>query len=407
MKRIFALLLALCLFLPALSLAELDEDELTMVEETEDLDEEESGDDSGLSDEAIKARPLTEDELEELQAALESADYVPKELDEEKDLFINENIPESNVINILLLGVDTRKAELDETDVKLADVQMILSVDPDKGTVKLASILRDTLITNPYSGQQSPINYSLRSFDSKGIFHDNPERAIATVNYNFDLNIKYYVMINFRGVLSIVDYLGGIDLELTKGEAHNINYYLKKNAKKIARTYDNEEARKNRVTLEVKDGVQHLDGLQALMYARLRQDKTGKGYNLGDDWQRTFRTRNLLDKLLQKVLKGDTDFVSLASFAIDYVDCNLNISTMLGLVGPLMSGGILDRLSSSDSIIDQFRIPADIDGEKTWSYVQEGEWKGKIFMSKRNGNFQKNVEALHEFLFGEYFPADE
>ena len=48
----------------------------------------------------------------------------------------------------------------------------------------------------------------------------------------------------------------------------------------------------------------------------------------------------------------------------------------------------------------------DIDGQKTWAYVQEGEWYGKIFMSKRNGNFQKNVEALHEFIYGKYYPAN-
>lgn len=408
MKRILSLLLVLCLFLPALSLAELEEEDFSSADYVEevDLDEEGAEDSDILSDETIKSRPLSDEELEELKATLESSDYVPTELDEGKDLYINENIPESNIINILLLGVDTRSAELIEKDVKLADVQMILSVDPDNGTVKLASILRDTLVTNPYTGKQYPINYSIQSYNDKKVFHDNPERAIATVNSNFELNIKYYVMINFRGVLSIVDFLGGIDIELTKGEAHNINYYLKKNAKKIARTYDNEEARKNRVELELRDGVQHLDGLQALMYARLRQDKTGKGYNLGDDWQRTFRTRNLLDKLLQKVLKGNTDYISLASFAIDYVDCNLNVMDMINLVGPLLNSGILDRLGSSDSIIDQFRVPADIDGQKTWSYVQEGEWKGKIFMSKRNGNFQMNVEALHEFLFGEYYPAE-
>ena len=409
MKRILSLLLVLCLLLPVLSLAELDEEDYSSSDYVEDFDlDEESGDtDDSVSDEAVKARPLSEEELEELKAAIEASDFVPTVLDDSKDLFLNENIPESNLINILLLGVDTRKAELDEKDVKLADVQMILSIDPDNGTVKLASILRDTLVTNPYDGKQSPINYSLRSFDSKGTFHDNPERAIATVNYNFELNIQYYVMINFRGVLSIVDYLGGIDLELTKGEADNINYYLKKNASSISRTYDTKEAKKARVELKVEDGVQHLDGLQALMYARLRQNKVPrKSYNLGDDWQRTYRTRNLLDKLLQKVLKGNTDFVKLAEFAIDYVDCNINPWDMVSLVGPLLNAGILDRLSSSDSIIEQFRIPADIDGQKTWAYVQEGDWAKKIYMSKRNGNFQKNVEALHEFLFGEYYPAE-
>ena len=48
------------------------------------------------------------------------------------------------------------------------------------------------------------------------------------MNYNFQMNIQHYIMVNFKGVAAIVDSLGGVDLDLTKGEAANINYYLKK-----------------------------------------------------------------------------------------------------------------------------------------------------------------------------------
>ncbi|MBP5729400.1 MAG: LCP family protein, partial [Clostridia bacterium] len=330
------------------------------------------------------------------------------ELDE-NNLFINRNLPD-NVINILLLGVDTRNAELIEEDVKLADVQIILSLNTETGDVKLSSILRDTVVMNPFTGVRSPINYSLRSFDSKGKFHDDPQRAIATVNYNFEMNIQYYVMINFRGVAAIVDQLGGIDMELTEGEAANINYYLKKNAKSILKHYDTKEAKAARVELKVEDGVQHLDGLQALMYARLRQNKTKKKYNLGDDWQRTARTRNLLDKLLQKVLKGNTDIIDLVGFSVEYINSNMNPATMFDLIRTVLGGNIISKLGSGDSILEQFRIPmgnAD-DNTKTWSYVQEkGDLYGKIWLSKTNGNLQKNIEGLHEFIYGTYYPAGE
>ena len=315
---------------------------------------------------------------------------------------MNNNLPD-NVINILILGVDSRNSDLEVNDVKLADVQMILSFNTETGSIKLSSIPRDTLVENPYTGKQSPINYSIQYFDKNKKFHDNPQRSIATINHNFELNVQSYVMINFRGVAAIVDKLGGIDLELTEGEAANINYYLKKNGKSISRHYDTKEAKAARVELQVQDGVQHLDGLQALMYARLRQNKTRKKYNLGDDWQRTARTRNLLDKLLQKVLKKDAwDIIDLAGFAIDYVDTNMNLDTMSSMILKVLGSGIISKLGSTDSIIEQFRIPMD----DTWSYVQEGDWKGKVFMSKRNGNFQKNVEALHEFIYGQYHPAN-
>ncbi len=405
MKRILALFLALLMFLPVFSLAEEDEFEEEYEEEYEELDEEEDE----IPEEVLNAEPVSEELQEEIRNALENADFVPTSELDENNLFINRNLPE-NVINILLLGVDTRNAELIEEDVKLADVQIILSLNTETGDVKLSSILRDTVVVNPFTGVRSPINYSLRSFDSKGKFHDDPQRAIATVNYNFEMNIQYYVMINFRGVAAIVDQLGGIDMELTEGEAANINYYLKKNAKSILKHYDTKEAKAARVELKVEDGVQHLDGLQALMYARLRQNKTKKKYNLGDDWQRTARTRNLLDKLLQKVLKGNTDIIDLVSFSVEYINSNMNPATMFDLIRTVLGGNIISKLGSGDSIMEQFRIPmgsAD-DNTKTWSYVQEkGDLYGKIWLSKTNGNLQKNIEGLHEFIYGKYYPAGE
>ena len=407
MKRLLALLLIFVLLLPACSFAELDEEDFDLEEEVEDMDLDDE--DDGISEDIINAEPVSEELQEEIRNALENADFVPTSELDENNLFINRNLPD-NVINILLLGVDTRNAELIEEDVKLADVQIILSLNTETGDVKLSSILRDTVVMNPFTGVRSPINYSLRSFDDKGKFHDDPQRAIATVNYNFEMNIQYYVMINFRGVAAIVDKLGGIDLELTEGEAANINYYLKKNARSISKHYDTKEAKAARVELKVADGVQHLDGLQALMYARLRQNKTKKKYNLGDDWQRTARTRNLLDKLLQKVLKGNTDIIDLVSYSVEYINSNMNPATMFDLIRTVLGGSILTKLGSGDSIMEQFRIPmgsAD-DNTKTWSYVQEkGDLYGKIWLSKTNGNLQKNIEGLHEFIYGKYYPAGE
>lgn len=401
MKRILSLFLVLCLFLPALSFAELDEEDLSFEDVSLDEDDEADAVDENEA-EKEEAEPLPDDLQKELLASMESADYVPTDLDND-NLFINENLPD-NIINILLIGVDTRNAELIENDVKLADVQMILSIDTEAGTVKLSSILRDTLVTNPFTGNLKPINESYQSFDKKNVFHDNPQRSVATVNYNFEMNIKYYVTINFRGVAAIVDRIGGIDLELTEGEAWNINRYLTKNARQISKHYDTDEARAKRVKLEVKDGVQHLDGLQALMYARLRKSLSKK-YQMGDDWQRTARARNLLDKLLQKVLQMDIwDILDLVGEAIEHLNSNMNPEYMGSLITTMLGSGIAAKVGSSESIIDQFRIPMGSaeDGTKTWNYDSDS---GKIFMSKRNGNFQKNVEALHEFIYGKYYPA--
>lgn len=406
MKKALSLLLVLCLLLPVFAFAEEGDLDIEELYEDVDLDNTEADLDTGDEETAGQnlgaGDVLSEEQKQELAGSLESKDYVPTNLAVD-NLYINSNLPD-NVINILLLGVDTREAELVDKDIKRADVQMILSYNLDTGSIKLSSILRDTLVTNPFTGKNSAINESYSSYDEKNIFHDNPERSLATVNYNFEMNIPYYVTINFHGVAAIVDALGGVDVDLTKGEAWNINYYLKKNGKKIARTYDTLAKGEKRQALEVRDGVQHLDGIQALMYARLRKSLSSK-YDMGGDWKRTERARHLLDLLLQKVLKMDAmDILDLAGTAIEYVNSNMNIDTILDLILKVLRSGITDKLGSSDTLIEQFRIPmGDAEtGDKTWSYDNDS---GKIFMSRKNGNFQKNVEALHEFIYGKYYPA--
>ena len=82
MKQILSLLLVFCLFLPTLSFAELDEEDIAF--EDEDLDEEI---DESEPENTVEAEPLSEDLQNELISSMESSDYVPTELDS-NNLFI-------------------------------------------------------------------------------------------------------------------------------------------------------------------------------------------------------------------------------------------------------------------------------------------------------------------------------
>ena len=401
MKRVVALLLALCLFLPALSFAELDEEEIEIEEiELDDIPEKSASGDSG-------AVELTEEMSEELLKKLEAGDDKTASIDMD-NLYINPNLPD-NVINILLLGVDTREDTLgaDDHTVKRADVQLILSFNKDTGDLKLTSIPRDTLVTNPATGKLIPITNAYRSFDSDGVFHENPQGSIAVVNYNFEMNIRYFFSINFYGVVNIVEALGGIDVDLTEAEAYSINVYLStkkimsgdkqvSHGNTIKKTYGKDFGLPEK--LEVKAGVQHLTGLQALIYARLRET-IRKKYPLGGDWQRTVRTRHLLELLLRKALQlGSGDLLNLLVDATAYMYTNMTGNEIYNLAIAALGSGLMGKVDS-DSLFEQFRVPM----EGTWSYND-----GDIFISRKNGNFQKNVEALHEFIYGEgnYYPAN-
>ena len=401
MKRILALFLALTLFLPVLAFAELDEEEL----EFEEFDPDDIPEESSSASGSIE---MTDEMADELLKNLEAEDENTASIDVDS-LYINPNLPD-HVINILLLGVDTREDTIgsDDHTVKRADVQLILSFNTETGELKLTSIPRDTLVINPATGKLMPITNAYTSFDENGVFHDNPQRSIAVVNYNFELNIRYFFSINFYGVIKIVESLGGVDVDLTKAEAYSINVYLStkkimsgskqvSHGKKILQTYGKEFGLPD--PLEVKDGVQHLTGLQALIYARLRET-IRKQYPLGGDWQRTVRTRHLLELLLHKALQLNTsDLLNLLVDATAFMYTNMNGSDIYKLFMAVKDTGFLSKGSSDEELFEQFRIPMD----GTWSYND-----GDIFISRKNGNFQKNVEALHAFIYGEgnYYPAN-
>ena len=283
---------------------------------------------------------------------------------------------------------------------------IVLSINLDDGSIKLSSIARNTYVEVPGRKNKTIIansyghaNYKNGEFVS---WTDTPETCIRTVNHNFELNIRHYVAINFYGVAQIIEGLGGVDLDLTKTEATAINTYLStgtiKNSKgekishgkAIANSYDDKNGKRDK--LKKTSGVQHLDGIQALMYARLR--------SIDSDFVRTARTRHLLDCLLKQTLEkikaNKLNVLDLVSDFISYPITNVNPSTIMQLAGKVMSSGVMDNLESTDSLISEFRIP--IDGH--WKYDTVDGASVTIMKDK-----QFTVESLHEFIYGKYYPA--
>ncbi|MBQ2190903.1 MAG: LCP family protein, partial [Clostridia bacterium] len=140
-------------------------------------------------------------------------DYYPDMIDMEfgNDPIFARNTIDANVVNILLLGNDAR----DEYDHGRADTIMILSFNKQTRTIKLVSILRDTWIYIPGRDKWNRINAAYQ-FGGTGL-------AINTINLNFDLDIQYYMRVDFNSLKSIVNELGGIDIELTEREVEYIN----------------------------------------------------------------------------------------------------------------------------------------------------------------------------------------
>ena len=377
MKKLTALLMALCLLLPGAALAEDDEISILDVVEEVNLDGgEEPAEDAEGGEELFIS--------DEVQEAVEAAESLEADIDDSinpDDLELNPNLPD-NVVNILLVGVDTRSTTLDD-GLQHGDVQIILSINKDTGAVKLTSILRDLYVTIPGYKSKNRINVAY----SRG----GGALAMRTINHTFELNIEHYVTINFYGLASIIDAIGGVDVDLTKAEAKAINTYLKQHPPK----YDNQDKEYERVPLEAAAGVQHLDGVQAVMYARTR--------SVDNDFGRTARQRHLLDLLLQKIMQDMTvdKFMSLMETSLPYVQTNVNASTMLNLGLSVLNSDIISRAQAGESLLDQMRIPMD----ETWKYDQTDSGSS-VVVFRTVARREENVQALHEFIYGQYYPAD-
>ena len=373
-KKALSLLLALCLMLPC-----------ALAEDEEDVDLE------GLVVEEVT--PGTENGLvisDEVYAELSEMDMEVDDIIDRGVLELNRNLPD-HIVNILLVGIDTRSTDLDKGE-QHGDVQIILSINLEDGSVKLTSIMRDLYVTIPGYKNKNRINVAYHFGQSNPKMNGSGgQLAMRTINRNFQMNIEYYATINFYGLASVIDALGGIDVEMTKEEASAINTYLRQHPP----AYDNQGADYVRVELEKVDGVHHLDGVQAVMYARTRHVSGGS-----NDYERTERQRKLLELLLQKIMQDMSVpvLMDLIDSTLPYVTTNMGATDMFNLAVGLLRGGIIERAKSGETLMEQFRIPMDNTGK--YSSIN-----GSSVIEFRSGGLQKNVEALHEFIYGEYIPA--
>ena len=207
-----------------------------------------------------------------------------------------ESVINDKIVNVALFGIDTR-------DLKsfkgLSDSIMIISLNTETKKVKIMSVMRDTLVPITYNGKTT--YGKINSAYSKG----GPELAIKTLNTIFGLDISEYATVNFYGMADIIDAVGGIEVELAKGEldamVHEYGYVanlgLNGNVEEICK-YKGLDPSKYYIK---EAGVQHLNGVQAVAYARIRHAANVEGVN--DDYGRTDRQRLVMEQLFNKAVK--------------------------------------------------------------------------------------------------------
>ena len=238
------------------------------------------------------------------------------------------------VLNVMLFGADRYDGESQRSDTMI-----MLSVDNRHKKLKITSFMRDLWVYIPDYGY-SKLNHSFA--------YGGPKLAIATIEQNFGVNIDRYAIVDFKSFRSIIDILGGIDLELTDEEIDYINWQCWKNNQVNTRH-----------ELTDKAGMVHLNGRQALWYARNRGDEE-EGFS-GSDFDRTQRQRNLLRKLVSD-MKGAslTDIIAIVDQIGPLITTNLKKNEITTLVANSLT------YLSYDFV--EHRIPSDGNYDAGWHY---------------------------------------
>ncbi len=202
-------------------------------------------------------------------------------------------------LNIALFGLDSRFGELD-AGVQ-SDTIIIVSIDKESKQMKMSSIYRDTYLRRANLDGSSTFAKINSAYTVGGA-----QAAVKTLNSNLDLNIKDYVTVNFNGIATIIDKLGGIDITITADEASYINGYL---------VETREVTGLDSPDVAVQSGPVHLNGLQATAYCRIRAVRIylEDGTSLNDDFGRTARQRLILSKMVEKAKSaGKTEVLAMA-----------------------------------------------------------------------------------------------
>lgn len=195
----------------------------------------------------------------------------------EIDSLVSEPMKEDGVINILLIGNDSREAGEDGR----SDAMILLSVSSRTKTIHMMSLLRDMYVDIP--GRQGNRLNAAYAFGG-------PELLMETLEQNLDLEVNRYVQVNFQAFANLVDAVGGVDLELSNEEVQYVNGYLTE--------YNNLEGRAEGTDyLDFGlSGMIHLNGPQALAYCRIRY--------IGSDFGRTERQRKVLSEVIRQAPKA-------------------------------------------------------------------------------------------------------
>lgn len=261
------------------------------------------------------------------------------------------------------------------------DAIMLVSINTKDNTIKLTSILRDTLVDIPgYYPNKINSVYAIGAYNAESAAEGRAQGAALlteVIERIFDVKISGYAFVNFNRFERIIDSLGGIDLQLGAEEAE----YLR-----TTNYISNKENRKG-----IVEGWNYgLNGNQVLGYVRVRKVATLGGAD--NDYGRTVRQRRVINAIIEKYKSvGLSDMLSIATECLGYVRTNLTEDQIKDILVDVVNNKIFTTKSS--------RVPFDnlfYDSGRTGVYNGKSTITWALVMDE---NIDENIKKLHQFIF--------
>lgn len=237
-----------------------------------------------------------------------------------------------HVYNLLLIGVDLRAGQNWNGN---SDSMILISINTNTHKIYMTSFMRDLYANIPGVGADK-----LNRAHAVG----GGPLLLQTIEENYRVHIDNYASVNFYSLISIIDTLGGIDLDVSAEEATVANKY-------ITEMCAGEGISPSGYYLS-GGGTLHLNGMQAVAYSRIR-------YVGNADFGRTERQRKVLLQMFAKLQSEPSQVTSFLNTVLPLVTHNMTQSTVTSL--------IVNAPSYLGYTVETYRVPFD----GTYSYAGE------------------------------------
>ena len=229
-----------------------------------------------------------------------SADSAETEVETPESIEMTRKIEDLEPFSALILGLD-----IEDEGASRSDTIIAVTVNPEKESVKMVSIPRDTLVTLP-NGQMEKINAAYAT-GGPNAPHRNAINAMDAVGDFLNIPIEFYATMDFNGLIELVDAVGGItvDADFAFSERDYVTGQL----------------------VEFNEGKQTLNGADALAYARMRK-KDPRG-----DFGRQDRQREVIIEVLNELVSVNTlaNLPTILKAVQPYLQTNASSNHMLSI----------------------------------------------------------------------------